>query len=424
MNNQGSNENKRLLFAVIIALLLGISTGYGWQFLVGTLSLYALWMLNKLFELDAWLSNGRDSNKIPYVDGLWGRIVNHILRLNKELDYQKKRYQKLIIRFNKILHTFPYPTLIINQHQEITWVSKTAAKMLRLNRKQDIGLRIGHIIRYGQFQTLLNDPKNSEFQLKSPSNSKIVLVISISPLNKDTRVLSIRDISQRKQLEQLKNTFITNASHELRTPLTVVNDHLELLNNSQTLTPADKSMVQKSYEQSQKMAKLIQDLLQFSQLENHHYEQKFTLINMANRINKVLKYLEQNSIHPPIFNCHIEQTLLIKGIESQLDSLLFNLLENAVKYNIDNHPIDIKWTPHKQKGILMISNQNKIITQTQLTKMSEPFYRINTTQSISGTGLGLSIVQQVAKNHQAELDFIQDGNKKIPILLVSVAFPI
>ena len=405
-------EKLRFFWTLVAATIAGLLTGYIWQSIVLALFGYILWMLTKLFELDRWLNTGADINKVPYASGLWGRIIGHIVKLRNQQGRSKKSYQKLMIRFNEIIRSFPYPTVVVNGNSEIQWMSKSAGKILGLNRKKDIGIRIGNILRNSEFQEMLAKSELSEFQMVSPSSKDVVLSIAISKLTKDTRILSIRDVSDRRRLEKLRKGFIANASHELRTPLTIINGYLEMLESHDKLSDEAKSMVDKAYKQSKRMNILITDLLTLSSLENSEMQvNKFVEVDVSMLIQEISANIKNTISFSGEIQLDLDKNLFIHGIYSQLYSIVFNLMENAAKYSKDS--IVVNWQLVDGLPTFEVIDNGAGISQIDQARLIEPFFRTQDSQvaEIQGTGLGLSIVHQAAIKNKARLDIESEKDK-------------
>ena len=184
-------EKMRLLWVVIFAIIAGFLTNYYLLSLIVFLFLYIVWLLNNLFKVNLWLENGVKIEQSPPYNGAWGSLISYVIKLKKQYKHSSKKHQKLIIRFNEILRSLPYPTVVINANNEIQWISKDAAILLNLHRKKDIGIRINNIIRSEEFSNKLSQTEVSELLIKV--NNTQSLKFAISKLNRDIRILSIQN---------------------------------------------------------------------------------------------------------------------------------------------------------------------------------------------------------------------------------------
>ncbi len=405
-----NTEKTRLILFLFIALVISLLTGYIWQTLLLTLVIYIIWILSNLSELENWLYKGSNIDKIPYLFGTYGVIIANIIKLKNQQKRSKKSYQKLMVRFNEVLRSFPYPTIVLNANNEMQWISKSAAKILGLNRKKDIGIRISNIFRNSKFKEMLCKADLSEFQMQSPSDNNMILAVAISKLSKDTRILSIRDVSDRRKLEKLRKTFIANASHELRTPLTIINGYLEMIEKNNDLSDDAKSMVSNAYQHSKHMNILIADLLTLSSLENNDLQiSKFKLINVQSLITEVLDNINNIRDFKNRVKVEINDKLTIKGVYSQVYGIAFNLIENALKYS--NDIVKVNWHIIDGLAILQVIDKGIGVDDEDKIRLVEPFYRSRRARlnQIQGTGLGLSIVNQAVINNNGKFS-IEDND--------------
>ena len=227
------------------------------------------------------------------------------------------------------------------------------------------------------------------------------------PVQPGLNLLSVRDISQRIQLNKMRKAFIANASHELRTPLTVITGYLELFEEDKALPEHILPAVQQSRRQTERMEQIIADLLLLSRLESP--ELQFTEesdIDVA-----VLLERTQNAIQDTITDSHrfssrIDQQLKISGQEKDISSVINNLLENAVKYTPAGTKIKVSWQKDvRGDACLIVEDNGPGIPSEHLPRLTERFYRVDEGRSRDngGTGLGLAIVKHVMMNHNGNL---------------------
>jgi len=399
-------EKVRLLLTVFFAVLAGSITGYYWQILSLFLFGYIIWMLDRFFEIESWLSSGVSFESTPFGDGLWDRYINHAIKQKKTIASGKKRNQQIITRFNEILRSFPFPTVIINASNEIQWMNKTAATMLNLHRKKDTGITINNLIRHEEFAEKLASSKPSEFQMQAPSNEKTILLVSISKLNRNIRILSVRDISERYRLENMRKSFIANASHEMRTPLTIVNGYLEMLQQNSSLDKKAQKMVATAFEHSGRMNELIKDLLLLSSLEEDgDSKTNISRVKLGEVIYEALEHIKSAMQVNQKMHIHVDEHIEIEGVRYQFYSIVYNLLENAIKYSDKLGNINVNLKVENNNAVLIISDEGKGMDESTLSRIVQPFYRASYVQSegIQGTGLGMSIVKEAVEKNNGHL---------------------
>jgi two-component system phosphate regulon sensor histidine kinase PhoR len=402
-----SSEKTKLIAVVLIALFFGFLTGYYLELLLIALAGYILWSLDLLFNFERWIERGANVDEAPSGGGIWDRLIGHALKIRKSLKLERERNTKLKVRFNEVLRSFPFPTIVLNGRNEIQWINKRAAKILSLQRKKDVGIPIQNIFRYEELSRKLKSSESSEFELKSP-NGDDTLMMTISKLTRNVRIVSIRNISERVRLDASRKKFISNASHEMRTPLTIINGYLEMLKQNKDLDKKSIEMVDIAYEHGQKMDALITDLLILSGLRDAENANKISkYVNFSSVIDESIINLKNSVKFKQKINLDIDKKLELLGTEYQLYSIASNLIENAVKYSPKNSEINISWGKENGDGVFKVIDHGIGISQKEMDQVIEPFYRTPDAQdqNIEGTGLGLSIVNESAIRNNGIFSF-------------------
>lgn len=225
-------------------------------------------------------------------------------------------------------------------------------------------------------------------------------------------VLLCFDESEKSQLENLRREFTANVTHELRTPLHIMSGYLEILKQRNVLKEDRDIFVDKAYQESQRMIKLVDDILQLSRLDTVK-ELKFEAIKIKPLIQTVLDNLKQKLDAKAIKTILEIEDVSIKANQALLYSIVYNLCENAIKYNKDNGELLVKVISEKQSVILTIKDSGIGIEAKEIDRIFERFYRVDKSRNkkIEGTGLGLSIVKHAVQLHQATIDVESEVNK-------------
>ncbi len=241
----------------------------------------------------------------------------------------------------------------------------------------------------------------SEIEIESPKDSSIQLLLKIIAISSDSKLLIARDIMQRNKTLEMRKSFISNASHELRTPLTVISGYLEMIKEYKSLPKALTSPINASYEQTERMQNIIEDLLTLSRLESTDDIQDIsTSINMKKVINHVCQDLNQAVM------VEINTDEVMVGVETEIISLCTNLIQNAIFYTPKGTKIIVRWYANSSNKLCFsVQDFGKGIPNKHLVHLTERFYRADKGRSKEqgGTGLGLAIVSHIAQRHNAVL---------------------
>ena len=268
MSDAWSVERSRLALTLLAIPLLGISTSNWALAFALPLLLYIAWTVRQIYKVEKWMRTGAFTGKAPDTNGVWGLIVQHIHRLQRKEKKQKKKLSQIIKRFNASVSALPDATLILNQQLEIEWANKAAEELLGIDRKNDLGLRIGNLIRDPDFSEAISKfEKTMSIELASPVNQSRMIAIRLVRFAKNQMLMTARDISQRVELQRSRKAFVANASHELRTPLTVISCYLEIMESDSDFPEHLKEAASSAMEQAGRMQHIIDDLLVLSRLE-------------------------------------------------------------------------------------------------------------------------------------------------------------
>jgi two-component system phosphate regulon sensor histidine kinase PhoR len=224
-------------------------------------------------------------------------------------------------------------------------------------------------------------------------------------------ILLLMDITEKQERENLRHEFTTNVSHELKTPLTAISGYAEIIANGMVNAEETPGFAQNIYREAQRLIYLVNDIMYLSGLEENKTPERgtvnlFTLSqDIAQRL--TVKAAEQN-IKLSVTGTPAE----IQGIPTVLDEMVFNLMENAVKYNRPGGSVSVNIYKNENAVVLTVSDTGIGIPKAEQSRIFERFYRVDKSRNsgIPGTGLGLSIVKHGAMLHRAEIE-IKSGKQ-------------
>jgi len=392
------------LFLLLLGTsIIGIITGLLVPLLFVSVTSLLIWQLVQINRFEKWISNG-GAGKYPKAKGIWEDIYYHVYQIKKSEKKRKKKLGKIIDQFRKSTDALPDAAVVLGKDDEIEWANAAAKNVLGL-QSSDRGQRIPNLIRYPVFVRYLNIGNfNETIIMPSPTQSNIILLVRIVSYGAGLRLLIAQDVTQLRKIEQMRKDFVANVSHELRTPLTVLKGYLETLQElEQPLTPLMSHSIQQMQEQSERMQYLVDDLLLLSNLETQ--PKKTLCVDIPTLLDKICKENENLNNSAGRIELTLETNAHIKGDEHELRSAFSNLLVNALKYSPLNSIVKIRWRQTSQNLILDIEDEGEGISETEIPRITERFYRIDVkrTYKVAGTGLGLAIVKHVLLRHDAHL---------------------
>jgi two-component system phosphate regulon sensor histidine kinase PhoR len=406
MHHSWLKELSQFLWLGLAVAVLGLLFGH----LAGMLLLYTLgylgWYFYNLKRLDAWLQTGKKSEP-PQAGGLWGEMFNGIYRLQQRSRKRNKRLVKFLNRFRETTGALPYGVIVLREQGDIEWWNDAAQNLLNLKYPQDVGQRMGNLIRHPRFSSYIRgEIQQQDVVIPSPLDDQVMLNIRIIPYGKNQRLVTIRDVTLIQQVEQMRRDFVANISHELRTPLTVLSGYVENLleqtPDEATLQHALKLMSQ----QARRMQHLTEDLMLLSSLENNPGAIKHEVVNVTH----LLASLREEAIvlsgdKQHVIELQADDNVQLRGNPKELDSIFTNLVVNAVNYTPAKGHITIRWYANEAGAHFEVQDTGIGIASHHLPRLTERFYRVDVARSraTGGSGLGLAIVKHAMQQNQGKL---------------------
>ena len=233
-------------------------------------------------------------------------------------------------------------------------------------------------------------------------------------------VLLVLDVTEREQREFLRREFTANVSHELKTPLTSISGSAELMKSG--LVDADQ-MVEFSriiYDESQRLIRLIEDIINLSRLDEDDFAQEKERVDLYELSADVLSRLKTTADKCGVSLHLTGEQVSVYGIRQILDEMVYNLVDNGIKYNHEGGSVTVRLSTRAASAILEVSDTGIGIPAESQDRVFERFYRVDKSHSkdTGGTGLGLSIVKHGAILHDARIELDSTEGKGTSISVI------
>lgn len=283
-------------------------------------------------------------------------------------------------------------TLLKAKHQDYT-----GRNLIMLSRNKDIYEMVEKALRGSNSNRLINTGSAYLELLANPVETKGKIIGC---------VLLILDISDKYLAEQSRKEFTANVSHELKTPLTSIYGYAEMLLLGMAKDKDIKHFAGKIHSESRHLMNLVDDILELSKLDEKDELKASQAINLGLLCERVIERLALPAQEKNISFVLEGGDVYITGDYQMLEELVYNLCDNAVKYNNANGKVKISIEKKNDQVWLKVADTGIGIAQSELPRIFERFYRVDKsrTKEVRGTGLGLSIVKHVAKYHDADID--------------------
>jgi two-component system phosphate regulon sensor histidine kinase PhoR len=235
--------------------------------------------------------------------------------------------------------------------------------------------------------------------------------IRTEPGKPDIVLLSFRDLTPLRRVEEMRADFVANASHELRTPLAALSGFIETLQGSaRDDAKARERFLAIMQEQARRMARLIDDLLSLSRIELNAHRRPDTSVDLTPIVRQIVDSLQMLARDRGVtVNIEMTGALLVLGDRDELVRVFENLVENALKYGGTGKRVDVTVSRGQADGhdeaLVSVRDYGPGIAREHLPRLTERFYRVDVRDSRAqgGTGLGLALVKHILNRHRGRL---------------------
>lgn len=398
-----------VLFIALLAVILALVLAY-------RLSKNIVTPLNKL-DLDAPLSNEVYEELSP--------LLQRMDAQQKQLKSQAKELERKREEFEAATANMSEGLVVLNEQGEILSVNRTASDILGTS-DACLGKDILSVNGSAEMQEMLRQARTGENAEITVSVGGRAFRFNASPVVTEKKVagiaLLIFDITEKEKAEQMRREFTANVSHELKTPLHTISGYAELLANGMVEEKDTAEFSQKIYAEAQRMIRLVEDIIRLSNLDEGATElarEEADLLKIAEKaVESLAPAAEKENVSVEFSG----EKAGLSGIPQLLSAIVYNLTDNAIKYNHSGGKVFVSVTNVPDGVLLSVKDTGIGIPKDQQERVFERFYRVDKSHSkeVGGTGLGLSIVKHAAKLHGAKIMLDSEPGKGTEI---DVLFP-
>ena len=411
-----SDAARKLLVGVFLLLAIGGTVGWIYDrpeigLLVAAL-LGLAWQLRQLLMFERALRTG-DFDDFRYGDGIWERIFARFRFQNDRANRHKKNYRNLLREIRKSTNAMPDGAVIIDANNEMVGCNRAAKELAGLRRKKDRGQRIDNLLRDPELNRLLQEKDfKTTINIASPVEPNGWLACRVVPYGADQKLLFLRDVTDRVRLSKMRRDFVANASHELRSPLTVITGYLDSLAEDEDLPSDWGKPVAQMRGQADRMRLILGDLLKLSRIEASGPASLDETVDVVSILERSQAAFEGHA-HVASIKVRAKSSALLRGSHSEIETVIVNLLSNAVRHTPNDGEIILTWRSDAKGADLIVSDTGEGIDAEHIPRLTERFFRVDKGRSRDdgGTGLGLAIVKHVLARHGAELDISSEPGR-------------
>lgn len=346
--------------------------------------------------------------ELPYdeISPLVGQLNEHRRTAQRQLAELSARQEE----FRTLAENMGEGLLLLGTHAEIFSINAAACRILEADpTRQWHGQHLLHLSRNHTLQTLVKEALQgvrSEDVLQA-GHRQYEMIASPIVVQEQTRgaLVVLLDVTERLQAEQVRREFSANVSHELKTPLTSISGYAELLANARVQPQDIIAFATRIHQEAARLLVLIEDIIKLSYLDEHTAPPAAESIDMYALAQQVAERLMlQAQAREIVLEVQGVQAVVC-GARTQLTELLYNLIENAIKYNRTGGRVQVCVTQQSSEVTVCIADTGIGIPESAQSRVFERFYRVDKSRAseTGGTGLGLSIVKHIAALHHAHI---------------------
>lgn len=363
-------------------------------------------------NLDEPLDNDTYDELAPFLT----RIAKQKRQLSKNLAKLRSKQEELTIITNNMNEGM----VLLNGHQNVLFINESAAKIFGFDAKDVIGKNILTVDRAQEVQDLLQKVAAAGSGEGLYEKDQRFYQLSGSSVNGSGSVILIYDVTEKMAAEQMRREFSANVSHELKTPLQSILGYAEIMKNGLVKDEDKQRFLERIHAEAENMIELIQQIMELSRLDENKSVGDFVdvdLYAMAQNIAARLKYkADKRGIALDVAGSNA----VVCGVQSVLSEVVYNLVDNAIKYNKDNGSVSVKVTDGADEVTVSVSDTGIGIGAADRERVFERFYRADKSHNkeTGGTGLGLSIVKHGVLYHKGRVDLESELGKGTTITIV------
>lgn len=349
-------------------------------------------------NLDEPLDNETYDELAPFLT----RIAKQKRQLSKNLKKLRGKQEELTIITNNMNEGL----VLLNGQQNVLFINESAAKIFGFSTKEVIGRNILTVDRAQEVQDLLQKVSQAGKGEGLYEKDGHFYQLSGSSVNGSGSVILIYDVTEKMTAEKLRREFSANVSHELKTPLQSILGYAEIMKNGLVKDEDKQRFLERIHAEAGNMIELIQNIMELSRLDENKTLDGFEDVDLLKLAQSVTLRLKHKAQTKGVTLNVSGSSACVCGVQSILSEVLYNLVDNSIKYNKDNGKVDVKVQDGSEEVTVSVSDTGIGIGAADRERVFERFYRADKSHSkeIGGTGLGLSIVKHGVLFHKGRVE--------------------
>jgi len=341
-------------------------------------------------------------------------ITNNLNDLSEVIRLTQENLEQESKRLHSILSYMTDGVLATNRRGKITMINDMAKKQLGVQKEEVLNKSILELLKIEDeydLRDLITQIPELMIDSQDANGEYLSLRVRFALVRRESGFISglvavLHDTTEQEKEERERRLFVSNVSHELRTPLTSVKSYLEALDEGALSEPVAPDFIKVSLDETNRMMRMVTDLLHLSRIDNATSHLDVELINFTAFITFILNRFDKMRGSDEEKKYELVRDYPITSVWIEIDTdkmtqVIDNILNNAIKYSPDGGKITVTMKTTDDQMILSISDQGLGIPKQDLPRIFDRFYRVDRARSRAqgGTGLGLAIAKEIIKQH-------------------------
>lgn len=346
-------------------------------------------------------------------------LAETISSQQEEIRRQMRKIQFEKDKVSILIQNMSEGFILIDMDKNVLMSNHSATKFIGASEDDVTGRSLSEYSRNETLLECVDSAINGEGKSVDIKIKGRVLQIITNPVYSNGKqngvICLIIDVSATKKAEKMRREFTANVTHELKTPLTSISGYAEIIASGLAKPDDIQGFAGKIQKESARLLSLIGDIIELSQLDESSSGENFIAVDLAGIAHEVVEDLRSNAQkHSVEIKAETEKTI-IKGNRNQLYELVYNLCDNAIRYNRPDGMVKISVMNTDTRAVVKVSDTGIGIPQKHQKRIFERFYRVDKSRSkeTGGTGLGLAIVKHIAELHGGSVTLESDENGTI-----------
>ena len=344
-------------------------------------------------------------------------MTNSINDLSEVIRLTHENLEQETKRLTSILSYMTDGVLATNRRGQIIMVNEMAAKQLNVNPDEVLNTSILDLLSLGDeydLRSLITEVPELTIDSQDENGEYLSLRVRFALIRRESGFISglvavLHDTTEQDKEERERRLFVSNVSHELRTPLTSVKSYLEALDDGALSEPVAPDFVKVSLNETNRMMRMVTDLLSLSRIDNETSQLDIELTNFTafitfilNRFDKIKSQSQEDTKKYELIREYPITPIWVEIDTDKMTQVIDNILNNAIKYSPDGGKIKVGMKTTDAQLIISISDEGLGIPKKDLPRIFDRFYRVDKARSRAqgGTGLGLAIAKEIVKQHK------------------------